>query len=103
MRHSVLVKVPEMNNIVSIETSRALPSDHPADDATEMLVQEMANQLYAGIMGGLNTANTQDVIAYLYAAPQRYHYRLILDHFDAALYLAKQNLLACEMSKQGEV
>lgn len=91
-----------MNKIVSIATGRALPSEHLAN-AEELLIEEMANQLYAGILGGLNTSKDQDVIAYLYDSPQRYHYRLILNHYDRALYAAKQMLIAYEMSKPGEV
>lgn len=92
-----------MNKIVSITTRRALPSEHLANASTEILIQEMANQLYAGILGGLNTSKDQDVIAYLYESPQRYHYRLILNNFDAALVEAKQMMIAYEMSKPGEV
>lgn len=91
-----------MNKVLSIQTSRALPSEHLANTAPEMLIQEMASQLYAGILGGLNTASDQDVIAYLYNAPQRYHYRLILNHYDRALAEAKQMLIAFEMSKPAE-
>lgn len=92
-----------MNKVVSIATRRALPSEQMANADPSMLIQEMANHLYAGILGGLNTANDQDVIAYLYDAPQRYHYRLILNHYDAALYLAKQMLIAVEISQPGDV
>lgn len=65
----------------------------------EALVEEMGNHIVAGVAGGLNTASDQDIIAYLYNAPQRYHHRLILDHMDDALYLAKQTLIAAEMSE----
>lgn len=88
-----------MNQVVSMATGRALPSEHLSNADPEMLVQEMANQLYAGILGGLNTSRDQDVIAYLYEAPQRYHYRLILNHYDRALYSAKQMMIAAEMSE----
>ena len=91
-----------MNQIISLATGRALPSGHLSNADPTLLIQEMANQLYAGILGGLNTANDQDVIAYLYNAPQRYHYRLILNHYDRALYQAKQMLVAAEISGEGE-
>lgn len=91
-----------MNQVISLATGRALPSEHLSNADPSMLIQEMANQLYAGILGGLNTASDQDVIAYLYNAPQRYHYRLILNHYDRALYQAKQMLVAAEISGEGE-
>jgi hypothetical protein len=87
--------VNAQTNIIALR-SRAVEPVPPA--TREMLVQEMANHLYAGVLGGLNTANDQDVISYLWNAPQRYHHRLVLDHMDEALYLAKQMLLAEEMS-----
>ncbi len=90
-----------MNQIISMATGRALPSEHLHNADPEALIQEMANQLYAGILGGLNTSSDQDVIQYLYNAPQRYHYRLILNHYDRALLEAKQMMVAAEMSKPG--
>lgn len=90
-----------MNKIVSIVRPRSLPSER-LQSAHDMLVQEMANHIFAGVLGGLNTANDQDVIAYLWNAPQRYHHRLVLDHMDSARYLAKEMLVAAEMSKPGE-
>lgn len=92
-----------MNQVISIATRRAVPSEPLADAQQAALIQEMANQLFAGILGGLNTANDQEVIAYLYDAPQRYHYRLILNHYDRALYEAKQMLIAAEISKSEPV
>lgn len=86
-----------MNQIVSFPR-RSLPSERLEDTATTMLIEEMANHLFAGVLGGLNTASDQDVIAYLYSAPQRYHYRLILDHFDRARDLAKHMLNEAEIS-----
>lgn len=90
-----------MNQVVSMATGRALPSEHLSNADPTALVQEMANQLYAGILGGLNTSSDQDVIHYLYSSPQRYHYRLILNHYDRALLEAKQMLIAAEMSLPG--
>ena len=90
-----------MNKVISMATGRALPSEHLHNADPDALIQEMANQLYAGILGGLNTSRDQDVIHYLYSAPQRYHYRLILDHYDRALYAAKQMMIAAEMSMPG--
>jgi hypothetical protein len=63
----------------------------------------MANQIYAGVLGGLNTASDADVIEYLWNAPQRYNRQLILNHYERAVYEAKQMLCAYEMSKPGEV
>lgn len=67
-----------------------------------LLVEEMAHQLYAGIVGGLNTASDIDVIQYLYDAPQRYHRQLILDHYERALLEAKHMLNEYEISKHRE-
>jgi hypothetical protein len=86
-------------HVASVTPIRALPSERLADAARDALVEEMANHLVAAVHGGLNTASDQDVISYLYNAPQRYHHRLILDHMDSALYLAKQTLIAAEMSE----
>jgi hypothetical protein len=85
-------------HVASVIPFRTLP-EKPLPVAThDALIQEMANHLYAGVLGGLNTANDQDVISYLWNAPQRYHHRLVLDHMDAAMYIAKQMLVAAEMS-----
>lgn len=87
-----------MNSIVRIVPPRSFPSERLAEATRDALVREMADTLVAGIYGGLNTSNDQDVIAYLWNAPQRYHHRLVLDHMDAALYSAKQTMIAAEMS-----
>jgi hypothetical protein len=87
-----------MNRIVHLVPQRSFPSERLATAARDCLVREMADTLVAGIYGGLNTANDQDIISYLWNAPQRYHHRLVLDHMDAALYIAKQTMIAAEMS-----
>lgn len=56
------------------------------------LIEEMAYQIYAGVLGGLNTSRDQDVIEYLWDAPQRYNRQLILDHYERALLQAKHML-----------
>lgn len=66
-----------------------------------LLIQEMANELYAGIVGGLNTSRHQDVIQCLYDAPQRYHRQLILDHYERALLEAKHMLNEYPISQPG--
>lgn len=78
-----------MNKIVNIDIR---------NDPT-LLIQEMANQLYAGILGGLNTASDVAVIQYLYDAPQRYNQQLILNQYQAALYEAKQMMVSYEISR----
>jgi hypothetical protein len=88
-----------MNRIVHLVPQRSFPSERLAEAARDALVREMSDHLVAGVYGGLNTANAQDVISYLWHAPQRYHHRLVLDHMDAALYLCKQTLIAAEMSE----
>jgi hypothetical protein len=86
-----------MNQVISFP-QRSLPSERLEDAATTLLIQEMANHIFAGVLGGLSTASDQDIIAYLYAAPQRYHYRLILDHYDRAVSLAKHMRNEAEIS-----
>jgi hypothetical protein len=86
-------------HVASVVPFRTLPAEPLVDATREALIQEMANHLYAGALGGLNTANDQDVISYLWNAPQRNHHRLVLDHMDDAMYLAKQMLVAAEMSE----
>jgi hypothetical protein len=59
----------------------------------------MANTLVAAIkFGGLNTANTADVIRCLWDAPERYNRQAILNNYEGALYDAKQTLIAMEMT-----
>ena len=81
-------------HIRSVIPFRTLPTDPIPASTREALVLEMANHLYAGVLGGLNTANDQDVISYLWNAPQRYHHRIVLDHMDEAMALAKRMLAA---------
>lgn len=88
-----------MNRHVASLAPRALPSERLAIANREALVKEMAEHLVAAVHGGLDTSSDQDVIAYLYNAPQRYHHRLVLDHMDDALVGAKQILIAAEMSE----
>jgi hypothetical protein len=67
-----------------------------------VLVEQMANHLVAAIMhGGLNTSSDVDVIECLRRAPDKYHYRTVLDHMDDALVQAKQILVTVEMKKVG--
>lgn len=68
-----------------------------------LLIQEMANQLYAGVLGGLNTSSDQQIIEYLWNAPQRYNRQMILDHYERARDMAKQMLNEYEISQPGEV
>lgn len=88
-----------MNRIVHLVPQRSFPSERLATAARDCLVREMADHLVAAVHGGLDTSNDQDVIAYLYNAPQRYHHRLILDHMDDAMAECKQILIAAEMSE----
>lgn len=66
-----------------------------------LLIEEMAYQLYAGVLGGLDTSRDQDVIQYLWDAPQRYNRQLILDHYERALLVAKHMLNEYAISQQG--
>lgn len=87
-----------MNQILHIVPQRSFPSERVAEAAHGAIVREMAEHLVAGVHGGLDTSRDQDVIAYLYNAPQRYHHRLILSHMDDAMMECKQILISAEMS-----
>lgn len=53
------------------------------------VVKTMADHLVAAVVDGLSTANTLDVFKCLYDSPDRYHHRVVNDHMDDALTLAK--------------
>lgn len=80
--------------------NQRVPSIAVGADPT-LLIEEMAYQLYAGILGGLNTSKDQDVIQYLWDAPQRYNRQLILDHYERALLAAKHMLNEYAVSSNG--
>jgi hypothetical protein len=61
-------------------------------------VKQMAEHLVAAILhDSLDTSSDVDVIECLRHTPELYHWRLVLDHLDDALYLAKMTLVAREM------
>jgi hypothetical protein len=65
------------------------------------IVKRMAEHLVAGILHDkLDTSSERDIIETLYNAEDRFHYRVILDHFDDAKAEALQMMVAMEMSKQ---
>lgn len=58
----------------------------------------MASHLVAAILhDSLDTSSDMDVIACLLNTPERFQSRIVLDHLDDALYLAKQTLIAKEI------
>lgn len=66
----------------------------PRDD----IVKSMADYLVAAILySRLDTSSDMDVIEALLNTPERYQSRVVLNHLDDALYLAKQTLVAKEM------
>jgi chromosome condensin MukBEF ATPase and DNA-binding subunit MukB len=85
-------------HLVSSDARKILRDDSGALDRAAT-VKQMADHLVAGVMGGLCTANTSDIIQYLKNTPEQYHLRTIFNHMDDALYEAKQTLLAMEMSR----
>lgn len=63
------------------------------------IVKTMADHLVAAILhASLDTSSDIDVIQCLLDTPERFQSRVVLNHLDGALYLAKQNLIAMEMS-----
>lgn len=88
-----------MLHIASLNEKPVAPRERSHADERERLVAEMATHLVAGILGGLNSANDIDVIDYLWRCEQRYPSRVILNHVDGAMYEAKQQLIAMEMSR----
>lgn len=63
-------------------------------------ITRMSEHLVAAILHqGLDTSSDSDVIAYLYDAPDRYHHRVVLDHYEDAVAAAKQTLVMQEMSR----
>lgn len=62
------------------------------------IVKRMAEHLVAAILhDALDTSSDIDVIQTLLNLPDRFNHRVVLDHMDSALYLAKQTLIAREM------
>lgn len=87
-----------MNQLVVLPRGKALPSEILSIAHREDIVRRMAEHLVAAILhDGLNTSADMEVITTLYNAPERFPSRVILDHMDDAMYLAKQTLIAREM------
>lgn len=64
------------------------------------IVKIMAEHLVAAILHNhLDTSSDIDVIQCLLDTPERFQSRTVLNHLDDALYAAKQELLAMEISK----
>lgn len=62
------------------------------------IVKRMAEYLIAAILhDALDTSSDIDVIQCLLDTPDRFQSRVVLNHLDDALYLAKQTLIAREM------
>lgn len=81
-----------MSNVIQL-------SDSAGESAR--IVDQMAMHLVAGVTGGLDLKCECDVIQYLRETPERYRWNTIHRHLDAALYEARQTLIAAQMSRAG--
>lgn len=57
----------------------------------------MASHLVAGTTGKLDLSSDVDVIQYLRETVERYPARVIVDHMDAAVSLARETIAAASM------
>lgn len=86
-------------HLVSSDARKILRDETGAIDRAAT-IKQMADHLVGAIMyEGLDTSSDSDVIAYLYDAPDRYHHRVVLDHYEDAVAAAKQTLVMQEMSR----
>lgn len=81
-------------HIATINGVHMLPEERQQIIAREDIVQEMARHLLAGITEGLDLSSDFDVIRYLKSTPEAYRARVITSHMDAAIYEARQVLVA---------
>jgi hypothetical protein len=83
-----------------LQFRRSTPSERLALASRDEIVNAMAGYLVAAVLhNGLDTSRDIDVIQTLLDTPERFQSRVVLNHFDAAMYVAKQQLIAMEMSK----
>jgi len=92
-----------MNKHAASET--VVPFRRPLEalDRSE-IVNCMAGHLVAAILhDALDTSSDIEVIQTLLNTPERFQSRVVLNHLDDALYLAKQILIAREISQPEQV
>jgi hypothetical protein len=63
------------------------------------IVRRMASHLLAGITAGLDLSSDFDVIRYLTNTPERYRAVVVTANMDAAIYDARQTLIAAQMAR----
>ena len=74
------------------------PEDYEFARKREVLIRAMAYHLVAGTTGGLDLTDEVDCIQYLRETEERWQWkRDIKDHFDAAVFLAKETIVAASM------
>lgn len=86
-----------MNKVVQFEKRHVRPSVRLQLANREEVIRCMAEHLVAGIMGGLNTSCDYQVIEYLLNTPERFQSRVVLNHMDDAMYVAKMTLVTAEL------
>lgn len=63
------------------------------------IVSNMASHLLAGVTTGLDLSSDFDVIRYLTNTPERYRAAVVTANMDAAIYDARQTLIAAQMGR----
>jgi hypothetical protein len=86
-------------HIAAINGLHVLPAERLQLVSREATVQQMASHLLAGITAGLDLSSDFDVIRYLTNTPERYRAAVVSSHMDAAIYEARQVLVAATMGR----
>lgn len=87
-----------MNQHVSQTARRMLPSQLLASANREAIVKSMAEHLAAAVIADrLDISNDIDVIDTLWRTPEQWQSRVILNHFDDAVFECRQILVAQSM------
>lgn len=82
-------------HIATLNGLHVSPEAHREITDRERVVQEMAMHLIAGMTVGLDLSSDFDVIRYLKnCTPQCYRVKVITAHMDAAIYEARQIVIA---------
>ena len=84
-------------HIASINGLNLLPNDYLRAKSRDGIVQQMAEHLVAGAIGGLDLTCDVDVVQYMLDAPERYGWKAIEQHIDAATLVAQQIIVTAEM------
>jgi hypothetical protein len=85
-------------HIATLNGLHVPPEDYAFAVAREKTINAMAYHLMAGAAGSLDLESENDCIRYLLDTEERWRWRDIKDHFDAAVYLAKQTIIQAAMS-----